>query len=177
MAFRSRTRRRFGAKKVRDLIWVATTTEIQVTDTGTVGGEVLNSGNWSISATGVFERATLLRVVGTVSWNQTGNATNADVPWVGWIVYKDAQGLGATLVDPTTATAVGAVDCLHWDNFMLTATASGSSTTIARQAIDFKTKRKLDSGDGLYISTRIPADTASPTVNMVFTLRWLIDRN
>jgi len=176
MARTFRTRRRV-ARKPRDLIWIATTTEIVAADTGTVGGEIINAGNWSISTTGVFERATLLRVVGTVSWNQTANATNADIPWVGWIIYKDAQGLGATLVDPTTATAVGAVDCLHWDNFMLTATASGSSTTIARQAIDIKSKRKLDSGDGLYISTRIPADTASPTANMVFTLRWLIDRN
>ena len=173
MAFRSRTRRSF-ARKTKDLIWVSTATEITAADTGTVGGELINVTNWAPGT--AFERATLLRVVGTVSWNQTANATNADVPWVGWILYKDAQGLGATLVDPTSAVAVNAVDVLHWDQFMLTATASGSSTTIARQPINIKTKRKLDSGDGLYVSTRIPADTATPTVNMVFTLRWLIDR-
>jgi hypothetical protein len=59
---------------------------------------------------------------------------------------------------------------------MLASTASGTNNMIQRHLVDIKTKRKLTSGDSIYMTTRIPADTAAPTANVVAMLRFLVDR-
>jgi len=172
MAFRSKTRR--SPRKVRDLIWVSRVAElIAVNDTAPLGGEVLLPPDWQVGSQ--FERATLLRIVGVILFNQTANATSADVPYMGYALYKDAQGL-TTFVSPHSATSVSAVDMLRWDGCMLASTASGTNALTQRHEIDIKTKRKLTTGDSIYFTASQPADTVSPTVNVVALLRFLVDR-
>ena len=173
MAFRRTTRR--SARKQRDLVWINKIVEITATDVAVVGGDIMDSTNWAVGAA-AFERATLLAIKGNIMWTQTANATSADVPWLGWVLYKDAAGLVTGLLDPTVAAGSGAYDILHWSGAALASTASGTTNMIQREAIDVKTKRKLDTGDSIYLTTRIPVDTASPTCNVVAQLRFLIDR-
>ena len=172
MAKRFRTRT--SARKVRDLIWISRTSElVAVNDIAPLGGEILLPIDWQVGAQ--FERGTLLRIVGSILFNQTANATSADVPYLGYCLYKDAQGL-ATVVNGHLASSVSAVDCLRWDGFMLASTASGTNALTQRHEIDIKTKRKLTTGDSIYLSASMPADTVAPTVNMVALLRFLVDR-
>jgi len=175
MRSRTRTFRR-GAKKAQDLVWVTKIAEFAATDVGTVGGEVLTGPDWDANGAQSYERGTLLRIVGTLLWAQTANATSADVPYLGWLIYKDAQGLGGTLVDPTSAANIFSTDILHWSGAMLASTASGTTNMIQREAVDIRTKRKLTNGDSIYVSTRIPADTVTPACNVVAMLRFLVNR-
>jgi hypothetical protein len=175
MAFRRKTRRSF-TRKAQDLVWVTKISEFQATDLGIVGGEVLTGPDWDPSGAQSFERGTLLRIVGTIMWAQTANATTADVPYLGWMLYKDAQGLGASLVDPTSAANMFSTDILHWTGAMLASTASGTVSMIQREAVDVRTKRKLTNGESIYMTTRIPADTATPAANVVALLRFLVNR-
>ena len=175
MAFRSRTRRR-GARKTRDLIWVNKIAEFTVNDTLTVGGEILTSNDWQTGASESFERSTLLRIVGCCFYNQVANATSADVPYTMWALYKDAAGIASGFPAPTSPTFMATVDVLRWSGFMLASTASGTLALMQREEIDITTKRKLSSGDSIYIAANIPTDTVSPTVNLVFALRFLVDR-
>ena len=108
------TRRSSSARrKPRDLVWVTKIAEFSATDLGIVGGEIMSGPDWDPSGSQSFERGTLLRIVGTVLMNQTGNATSADVPVLAWMLYKDAQGLGASLVDPYDAANIYSTDILH----------------------------------------------------------------
>jgi len=173
MAFRSRNRGR-SPRKPRDLIWVNKIVEIAWTDAGVVGGDIMDSTNWAINT--AFDRATLLAIKGTISWTQTGNATSADAPFIAWALYKDAGGLTTGLMDPAAATGSEAFDILHWSHAALASTASGTCNLIQREAVDVKVKRKLTSGDSIYLVGRCPADTAAPTGNLVAQLRFLIDR-
>jgi len=176
MARTFRTRRRTSVRKAQDLVWVTRISEFTVTDVGVVGGEILTGPDWDFGGGQSFERGTLLRIVGTVLYAQTANATSADFPYVGWMIYKDAQGLGSALVDPTDAANIYSTDILKWTGFMLSSTAAGTNNLIQREAVDIKTKRKLTSGESIYMTTRIPADTASPSVNVVSMLRFLVNR-
>jgi len=173
MVFRRKTRRS-GRSKPRDLIWVNKMVEISATDVAVVGGDIMDATNWAINT--AFDRATLLRIVGTISWTQIANATSADVPYLAWALYKDAGGLTTGLMDPAAATGTEAFDILHWSHAALASTAAGGGNPIQREAVDIKTKRKLTSGDSIYLVGRIPADTAAPTCNLVAQLRFLIDR-
>jgi len=141
-----------------------------------IGGEVLTSNDWQTGASETFERATLLRIVGCVFYQQTANATTADVPYLMWAVYKDAAGIASGFPSPTSPTAMATVDVLRWSGFMLASTASGTTALLQREELDLTTKRKLNSGDSIYISGNIPTDTVSPGVNIVFALRFLVDR-
>jgi len=172
MVFRRKTRR--SAAKPKDLIWVNKFVEIAATDIAVVGGDIMDATNWAINT--AFDRATLLRIVGTISWTQTGNATSADTPYLAWALYKDAGGLVTGLMDPAAATGTEGFDILHWSHAALASTASGTCNTIQREAVNVKTKRKLTSGDSIYLVAKIPADTAAPTGNLVAQLRFLIDR-
>jgi len=174
---RFRTRRSSSVRrKPKDLVWVTKIAEFATTDLGIVGGELMSGPDWDLSGSQSFERGTLLRIVGTVLAAQVGNATSADVPVLAWMIYKDAQGLGASLVDPYDAANIYSTDILYWTGHMLASTASGTNNMIQRHLVDIKTKRKLTSGDSIYMTTRIPADTAAPTANVVAMLRFLVDR-
>ena len=173
MAFRKTTRRR--SRAAQDLVWINKLVEIAATDIAVVGGDIMDATNWAVGAT-AFERATLLRIVGTFSWSQTGNATSADTPYLAWALYKDAAGLTTGLLDPATATGSEGFDILHWNHAALAASASGTCTMIQREHFDIRTKRRIDTGDSIYLTARIPADTAAPTANLVAQLRFLINR-
>jgi len=173
MAFRSRNRGR-SPRKPRDLIWVNKIVEIAWTDAGVVGGDIMDSTNWAINT--AFDRATLLAIKGVVSWTQSSNATTGDAPFLAWAFYKDAGGLTTGLMDPAAATGTEAFDILHWSHAALQGTASTTNAPIQREAVDIKVKRKLTSGDSIYLVARCPADTVSPTGNLIAQLRFLIDR-
>ena len=171
MAFRRKTRR---SSKPRDLIWVNKFVEIAAVDTAVVGGDIMDATNWAINT--AFDRCTLLRIVGTISWTQTANATSADVPYLAWALYKDAAGLTSNIMDPSVASGTESFDILHWTHAALASTAAGGGNPVQREAVDVRTKRKMTSGDSIYLTARIPADTAAPTCNLVAQLRFLLDR-
>jgi len=111
-----------------------------------------------------------------VLWHQTANATSADVPYCAWLIYKDATGVVSGLPQPTSPVDVSGVDVLHWNAWMLSSTASGTVTPLQRENIDLSTKRKLTTGDGIYMVANIPADAVTPAANMVGLFRMLVDR-
>jgi len=176
MAFRSRTRRSGRSRAKRDLIWFTQVVEQTITDTA-VGGQVLLADTeWNVAVSVSYDTAVLMRIVGWLGFAQTGNATSADNPWLGYAIYRDAF-TSAALMDPTDTTSMNAHDILLVGGMPLASTASGTTALLQRHPIDITVKRKLNTSEVIRLVARIPADTATPTVNISGQLRCLVDRS
>jgi len=173
MARRFATRRR-GPRQKRDLIWVTVLVDTQANDVTATVFPFLSSAEWTAVPGVGFERATLLRVVGNLTFSQQVSGTLTDGSQMAFAIEKVEASSQA--VDPTDPVVNNIVDFLHVGSVMI-----GSSTSVQDQVthvwpIDITVKRKMTTDTLMCLVSRITADTAAPLVNIGGMLRCLVDR-
>lgn len=176
MTRRFRSRRVFRAKG-KDYVWVTAIGGFSVAENSTTVS-LLSAGTWEANSLN-FERATLLRVRGYISMIQNAAASAASTPLVALALFKGPLTYSAGDFDPLVSSDYDATDVLWTQG----ATCGGIPFTSAQLQpsntiiVDVKAKRKMDSAEQLLFAAAMGSDaTASPSVNIQFVLRMLVNR-
>jgi len=167
--------RRSSPRKKRDLVWVTIKVNNLANDINETVQSLLDSTEWTAVPGVGFERATLLRVVGNLTFSQLTGGTLADGPELFFALQVCSSTANA--VDPSDMADVASADILHIAARALPGTQSQTNTILQTHPIDITAKRKLNSDTIVLLTSRITTDTVSPTVSIQGVLRFLIDRN
>lgn len=176
MTRRFRSRRVFRAKG-KDYVWVTAIGGFDVAENSTTVS-LLSAGTWEANSLN-FERATLLRVRGYISPIQKAAGSSTSTPLVAMAIFKGPLTYTAGDFDPLVSSDYDATDVLWTMGATCGGIAFSSASLQASNTImvDVKAKRKLDSAEQLLFAAAMGSDaTATPSVNLQFCLRMLVNR-
>jgi len=164
-----------GAAKPKDWVWTTVVSEQQIVDGVIADIPLMSAGTWEANANN-FERATLTRIVGWVSFFQQVQGTIVDATSLYMAVVK--RELGATPgFQPSLAGDYDVHDVMWTWGVALSGGSTSIRPTFANtQAVDIKVKRRITSQDTVDLVAEITSDAASPTGTLSYCLRCLINR-
>lgn len=173
-----RRRRSNTVRRKRDLLWVSNSVAISG---GWFQTTLLQPSDWQVAATRSFERATLLRIVGWLSFKQVTTVAGANAALYAMILK---MATAEANVDPTIITNYDDKDILWTHGAMFHGSdantnldsASMIELAVNTHRVDVRVKRKVDSSEKIQLEMASVSGTSAPGWECTGILRCLVDR-